>query len=351
MMDEVWLGVEIGPSRVGDGPRPGACGSRAEASPPCSWPPRRCSGCRRPPGPGKGPRGGPSGRSLFVEDFDRGGGLAGRWEGTGAIRAARVPVAGATIPGVAGAMVRVEARTGLLAEDGAAGGEAPPRPLRADRLPGRRRVGHAAHPVVLEVQFLAEGRRARWWRKVELDRPGWREVDLPLDSFRTGGGVPAWEEVDRLGFAFRTGATLGIDGIELRPGGTPTPPTCPRRGWSARRSGAVARPASSAGVRSSSRPTSPGSTGPSSSTPWRPCTAGPGPTCRPCRPPPPGPAPDLRRRRRLPRRSGRDSPAGSGARRPRRGRAGSPPWGSPPPRPGRTRPRSAPSSSTRRRTP
>jgi hypothetical protein len=56
---------------------------------------------------------------------------------------------------------------------------------------------------------------------VEFERPGWREVDLPLDSFRTGGGVPAWEEVDRLGFLFRTGGTLELDGIELRRGRAP----------------------------------------------------------------------------------------------------------------------------------
>ena len=86
-----------------------------------------------------------------------------------------------------------------------------------------------AQPIVLEVRFLAAGRRAWWWRKVELDRPGWREVDLPLAYFRPGGGMPAWEEVDRLGFFFRTGATLELDGIELRRGRARRPPTCPSR--------------------------------------------------------------------------------------------------------------------------
>ena len=172
------------------------------------------SGARQAP-----PAGG--GGTLYAEDFDRAEGLAGRWEGIGTIRASRVPVTGATIPGVAGKMVRVEAQ--------------PRSSLRTAPLPGRPaldrcerivfRVDAAsatpARPVVLEVQFFAAGRRAWWWRKVELDRPGWRQVDLPLSDFRTGGGLPSWEEVDRLGFSFRTGATLGLDGIELRRGRAP----------------------------------------------------------------------------------------------------------------------------------
>jgi hypothetical protein len=177
----------------------------------CVAPP---SGARQvPPEGGGGP--------LYVEDFDRAGGLAGHWEGIGAIRASRVPVTGATIPGVAGKMVRVEARPRSSLRTAPLAGR--PALDRCERIVFRVDAASAtpARPVVLEVQFLAAGRRAWWWRKVELDRPGWREVDLPLSDFRTGGGVPSWEEVDRLGFSFRTGATLELDGIELRRGRAP----------------------------------------------------------------------------------------------------------------------------------
>ena len=208
-----------------------------------------------------------------------------------------------------------------------------------------------ARPVVLEVQFLAEGRRARWWRKVELDRPGWREVDLPLDAFRTGGGPPSWEEVDRLGFLFRTGATLGLDGIELRPGRRPGRrlPVRPRAGPRGVRGAPGPRPPPRAVRRRDRR--APARRGEAARRPGGHVRAGPGPTCRACRPPRSPPRSWSSPPTATTGRSGRDSPAASGPRWPRRVRGGSPPWGSPPPRPRRTRPRPAPSSSTRRRTP
>src|SRR4051794_38708887 len=162
-----------------------------------------------------------AGGALYVEDFDQAEGLTGRWEGIGTIRATRVPVVKATIPGVSGRMVRIEAQARSALRTAPLAGR--PGLNSCERIVFRVDAESATRdrPVVVEVRFFAADRRAWWWRKVELDQPGWRELDLTLAYFRTGGGgVPAWEEVDRLGFWFRTGATLELDGIELRRGRT-----------------------------------------------------------------------------------------------------------------------------------
>jgi hypothetical protein len=67
-------------------------------------------------------------------------------------------------------------------------------------------------PVTFELQFHSSSRRgARLWRKVDLDTPGWQDIELTLAYFRHSGSFALqWQEVGRLGIFLRHEAILDV---------------------------------------------------------------------------------------------------------------------------------------------
>ncbi len=71
----------------------------------------------------------------------------------------------------------------------------------------------------MEVQIYEKDGGARFWRKVELDHTGWKQVDVPLKWFRwSSGRVPRWERADRMGLWFRDDTEVVIDTIVVAGG-------------------------------------------------------------------------------------------------------------------------------------
>ncbi|ADV63816.1 hypothetical protein Isop_3254 [Isosphaera pallida ATCC 43644] len=179
-------------------------------------------------------------RVEFLEDFDVRveGGLRRFWTAAGSIQLALEPVEVESLEqvapetrdqartAVAGRALRIVARPGTVAARRLVeADQVKERPALADcgllRFWVRPRSADQ-EPVVLEVRFYEGGRRAWWWRKLTLDRPGWQQVELKLNDFRDGGGLaPEWEQVELLGFWFRTPGEIELDHIELIRGDRP----------------------------------------------------------------------------------------------------------------------------------
>lgn len=78
---------------------------------------------------------------------------------------------------------------------------------------------NARSRTVLEIQLVEPDGKARFARRIDLDRFGWQKLELPLDGFRWGEGrVPQWQKIDRLGFVLRGGGRVAVDSISLREG-------------------------------------------------------------------------------------------------------------------------------------
>jgi hypothetical protein len=74
----------------------------------------------------------------------------------------------------------------------------------------------AANPLVFEFQVYSTERRAWRWRKVTIDGPGWRTIELPTRFFRhSPSSHVKWEETRQLAFMFRNAGRLNVDMIEL----------------------------------------------------------------------------------------------------------------------------------------
>ncbi len=69
---------------------------------------------------------------------------------------------------------------------------------------------------VIELQFLEQGGRGKFWRKINVP-PGRRsQLELPLAYIRAGAGKqPHWDRVLFLGLFFRNGFEGTLEGIEL----------------------------------------------------------------------------------------------------------------------------------------
>ena len=75
-------------------------------------------------------------------------------------------------------------------------------------------------PVVMELQVLEGDGRTRFWRKIELAKPGWQSVEVRLAAMRWGAGrVPQWDAVSRLGFYLRSKGEVWIDDVAVLPAG------------------------------------------------------------------------------------------------------------------------------------
>jgi tetratricopeptide (TPR) repeat protein len=71
-------------------------------------------------------------------------------------------------------------------------------------------------PVVLELQLLEADGKAKFWRRVELNRKGWQKVVAPLRLMRWGTQRnPAWGNVTFLGIYFRDKAQVWVDNIAV----------------------------------------------------------------------------------------------------------------------------------------
>lgn len=69
---------------------------------------------------------------------------------------------------------------------------------------------------VIEVRAIEADAKARYWRKVEIDHRGWKEIRLPLIWFRAGDGrKPQWSRVAHLGFYLRGKGKIALDDIRL----------------------------------------------------------------------------------------------------------------------------------------
>lgn len=68
----------------------------------------------------------------------------------------------------------------------------------------------------VEVQFLEQDGKTKFWRKVDLNHSGWQKHTLPLKWFRSGDGrIAQWDRIERWGLWFRDEATLQVDNIAL----------------------------------------------------------------------------------------------------------------------------------------
>ena len=160
-------------------------------------------------------------RMLF--DFEAGG-LSKDWAASGKISVAREQVPAVpddphqtSLPGGSGIVVKTMGQAAVYAKRG--------------RVPAAWNQFHEVSfwvyrdaaearerpQSVLEVQMYEADGHARFWRRVELDHTGWREVTLPLRWFRWGDHqrIPRWEKVDRFVFWFRDAANLTIDAIHV----------------------------------------------------------------------------------------------------------------------------------------
>ncbi len=153
----------------------------------------------------------------MVENFEQLGQLGDRWSASQGMRLERVDVP------VEVRHEGVERR--MLKVDAVAGGYFASQPdfprcrfHAATTVKFRVEVpaATAANPLVFEFQVYATEKRAWRWKKVTIDAPGWRTVELPTKYFRhSPAAYLRWEETRRFAFRFRNAGRLNLDTIEL----------------------------------------------------------------------------------------------------------------------------------------
>jgi hypothetical protein len=156
-------------------------------------------------------------------DFERPG-LGADWSAVRQITVARQPVPAfsqqaAVTPSGFGARISTQGGAGLFSKSGKV-----PEDWRrfaavsfwVYRAPEEARRRPASS---LEVQIFEKDGKARFWRRVDLDHTGWKEVSLPLRWFRFGDQRMArWDRVDRFGIWFRDAADVTVDAVSLTVG-------------------------------------------------------------------------------------------------------------------------------------
>ncbi|MFP6855422.1 MAG: hypothetical protein VB980_06520, partial [Opitutales bacterium] len=135
----------------------------------------------------------------MVENFEQLGSLGDRWTANQGMKLERVYVP----PEVR--HEGVERR--MLQVDAVAGGYFASKPdfprcrfHAATMVKFRVEAPHASadNPMVFEFQVFAQERKAWRWRKVTIDSPGWRTVELPTKYFRhSPAAYLPWEETRR----------------------------------------------------------------------------------------------------------------------------------------------------------
>lgn len=153
----------------------------------------------------------------MVENFEQPGSLGDRWTANQGMKLERVYVP----PEVR--HEGVERR--MLQVDAVEGGYFASKPdfprcrfHAATMVKFRVEAPHASakNPMVFEFQVFALERKAWRWRKVTIDSPGWRTVELSTKYFRhSPAAYLPWEETRRFVFRFRNAGRLNLDTIEL----------------------------------------------------------------------------------------------------------------------------------------
>lgn len=144
--------------------------------------------------------------------------LSRDWTVAGPIRAARGKLPEAAPEGLKeGTGPRGEAV--LLEADGPAMFYTKPKVVAADWGPNEEIAFWLHSPgekLAIEVRAIEADAKARFWRKVEVDHKGWKEVRLPLAWFRDSDGrVPHWSQIAHLGFYLRGKGKIALDEIRL----------------------------------------------------------------------------------------------------------------------------------------
>ena len=68
--------------------------------------------------------------------------------------------------------------------------------------------------TALEVQFYEADGKTRYWRKVDLDHVGWKQIDVNLKWCRwSSERIPDWKDVKRFGFWFQDAGEIVIDNV------------------------------------------------------------------------------------------------------------------------------------------
>ncbi len=151
-------------------------------------------------------------------DFEQEG-LANTWSASGAIQASRRPVpeaAGEGGPAGHGVELRAGAGTTLYTKNGVVVPDW--RSFEGVSFWVYRDTDEVeARPTVtIEMQLYESDGRARFWRRVLLDRAGWTQVVVDLRWCSWGGGrIPRWDAIARLALHFRDETHLWIDSIEI----------------------------------------------------------------------------------------------------------------------------------------
>lgn len=157
---------------------------------------------------------------ITLDDFDGDAPFASRWTATSKATAARVAAPeDVNVEGVQGRMLRftAEASAGLYR----LGIEPRPKFETCDRFLLRVHAPTATKekPVIFELIALEGRGQSKYWRKITVEAPGWRVIEVPLRWMRPGDGrAPRWNAIDGYGIFVREGGTLELDGIELIPG-------------------------------------------------------------------------------------------------------------------------------------
>lgn len=156
-------------------------------------------------------------RAELLAEFDTGADLQ-RWSAQGRITVGRTagppapPQAGPLGPAGSAARIDTAGNSGLFIK----AGELPADLSAFDSLRFWVHRDAAAAPSTIEVRFYEADGAAWFWRKFELDRPGWSEVAVPFKWTRwSPGRIPRWDKVNRLGIFFRNAADLHVDSFAL----------------------------------------------------------------------------------------------------------------------------------------
>jgi len=74
----------------------------------------------------------------------------------------------------------------------------------------------ATNYPVIEIQFLEQDGRAKFWRRLDLRETGWSRQSVPLRfTAWSPQRSPRWANVRHLGLYFRTPATIWLEGLTL----------------------------------------------------------------------------------------------------------------------------------------